>query len=250
MSDYETPETPPVEGQEPGAESPSIEEAQLPESPVIEAPDGEEQPPTPEMSVEDKILHKLQSWQGRRDAEMREDLERRERAILERLGSGFNQPQALQQPQPDPTEDADAWFEYKLGQKVQAEQSYNTTLYQSGMQMIEQDPLIKTEPALKNDIVQEIQSGRVQINRSLDPQTAAAVAISMAKSNVLTRRMTQPQNPLGGNTPNPTPKGGIAPPAPKQKAGPKLGKVSPLAKRYAKQWGYSDEEMAKVLGSE
>jgi len=85
MPDPETPETPPVDtpGQEPGADLPQTppESPQLPEVPPEEAPP--EVPP--EVAPEDQLLHKLQSWQGRRDAERDAAAQQREMALLQKM---------------------------------------------------------------------------------------------------------------------------------------------------------------------
>lgn len=238
MSDESSPETPP-EGQEPGAVEPQ-EEPTLP--PGTTEPAGEPAAPQqePEVSLEEKILHKMQSWVGRRDQQ-----------LMESLKGMVQQPAAaVAKAAPDPAENANEWFDYMYQQRVSQVQRYNDTLYKTGTTMIDSDPVVQADAGIKDEIVQEIQSGRVQINRNLDPETAAAVAVSMAKANVLTRRMTQPKNPLAGNKPTGTPKGGIAPPAAAPAPKVKLGKVSGLARSAAKRWGYSDEEMAKVLGAE
>ena len=77
---------------------------------------------------------------------------------------------------------------------------------------------------------------------------AADIAITKAKSNILSKRMATKPNPLAANAPVNTPVGGIAPPAAPAAPAAKLPKMSSLATSAAKKWGMSDEEVAKVLG--
>lgn len=239
MTDPQNPETPPEEptGQEPGPEEPPVEEPTLEEEPQVEEPP---EPQEPEESLEDKILHKMQSWYGRR-----------EQALMDRIQQMVpqgQQEQAYEQNAPDPSSDADAWLEYKLSKKAATEQKYVQNLYQSGMQYIAQDPAVQADNTLQEEILQEVNSGRVPVNRQMDPQSAAQQAVLIAKANVLTRRMTQPKNPLQNNQPSNTPRGGVKPPEPKGKKPPKVENLSSLTKQKARQWGYSDEELAKIFG--
>jgi len=87
----------------------------------------------------------------------------------------------------------------------------------------------------------------VPINRNLDPRAAAQYAIAMAKSNILTNRLVQPRNPLEGNTPSSLPKGGVGPPAAPPAPKVKVPEMSDFAKQKAREWGYTDEQMAEVL---
>lgn len=237
-------ETPPVEtpGQEPGAETPP-ESPQLPAEPTTPPETPPEPPPEapPKPLSEEDILHKTQSWTGRKLAEFKDELIGTIREMMPQ-GGGAPTPDA-----PDPSQDADAWFEHKLTEKVKAEQKYNEKLYKSGMTALEQDPAVQADATLKDEIVQEVQSGRVPINRQFDPQTAANVAVAMAKANILTRRITQPKNPLDGNSPSSVPKGGVTPPETPPTPPVQVPQMSTLAKRMAEKWGYTPEEQAKIL---
>lgn len=231
--------TPPDEGNEPGADKTPVESPVIPEETPPETP--------PEMSPEEKRDHDLRSWIGRRDAEIRTEMEKRNQVILEeirqiRAGEGIPPAET-----PDPSLDADAWFEHKLRQKETAQKTYYDTLVKTGTTLLQQDELAKNDPELTQEIYQEIQQGRVIIDQTLPAETAAALAIASAKSNVLTRRITKKTNPLAGNVPSDVPKGGIAPPAAPTKPAVKLPEMSDLVKRKAKEWGYSDEVVAEIL---
>ena len=242
--------TPPEEtpaGQEP--EHPAVE---LPEEEPTLPPSTEEPPAEPEEppldTIEERILHRLQSWQGRRDAELREEMRRREEALLNRVTEVIPQATAAApMEEPDPSVDPDRWFEHKLQQKVSEEQKYNQSLINSGQQIMSQDPLIKADPKLADEIYEEVQSGRVVINRQLSPQEAAAFAIAQAKSNVLTKRMMTKANPLENNKPVNTPIGGVKPPAAPASPVVKPPEMSDIAKQAASRWGFSDEELAEIL---
>jgi len=247
MPKPEAPETPPIEtpsGQEPAVEGqqPVIESPTLSEEPV-------ETPPESELSPEDKILHKLQSWAGRRDAELRAEIQQREQALLETI-RGMTPSSQAGQPQeeaPDPTMDADKWFDYKLQQRVSREMEFNKKVITAGTQIVQQDELVKTDPKLANEIYDEVQSGRVILNRNLPAEEAAQVAVAQAKANVLTKRFLSKATPLGQNKGIQQPVGGITPPPSQRKPAVKVPEMSDLAKDAAKRWGFTEEEVAETL---
>lgn len=241
-------ETPPTEilGQEPVIPEP-------PESPVLPPETPPETPPEPVMTAEEKRDHDMKSWIGRRDAELKQEMEQREQALLQKIGGLIQQPPGAPVAPveaPDPSQDADAWFEHKLQAKVTAETTYNNTLIQTGTAIVQQDELVKTDPTLANEIYEEVKSGRVQINRLLPPDVAASVVVATAKANVLTRRMLKKPNPLAGNTPSTAALGSVAPPAAPAAPAVKVPKMSSLASKAAKRWGFSDEEVAETLKNE
>lgn len=249
MPDPETPETPPVEtpGQEPAVTPPETP-PESPTLPVAEPPP--ETPPAeppPEMTPEEKRDHDMRSWIGRRDAEIRTEMDRRDQALLAAIQEGRAIPETPPTETPDPSVDADAWLEHKLQQKVTTAQQFNEKLIRTGAAILQQDEMVKADPKLADEIYQEIQSGRVPIMRTLTPEAAADIAIAKAKSNILTKRATIKPNPLAGNTPVTTPVGGITPPAAPAAPAVKVPKMSSLATAAAKRWGMTDEEVAKAL---
>ena len=243
MTDDVTPETPPEEtpGQEPEPVEPSVEEPIL-EEPQLDEPEAQQ----PEESIEDIIMHRFQSWQGRRDAELREEFQRQQQALLERISQ--QQPAAAQERVPDPSEDADAWFEYKARKIEQSKQDFYTKARRTAAEIITSDPLTAQDPRIGEEIAAQILSGATPLDINLPPQVAAENAVIRAKSNVLTNRMLNRPNPLEKNSPSAVPKGGVRPPAARTKATPKIGKVSDLTMQKAKQWGYSPEDLARVFG--
>ena len=246
MADSITPETPPkVEGNEPvvASETPPAEPPVIPEEAPPETPPAE---PAPEMSPEEKRDHDMRSWIGRRDAEIRTEIDRQNQAILEEI-RGIKAGTGTPAEAPDPSVDAGAWLDHELKQREGEQTTYQNTLIKTGTALLQQDELVKADPELGQEIYQEIQQGRVLIDRSLPPQTAATLAIASAKSNVLTRRMTKKVNPLAANTPTTVPVSGIAPSAPSPTPTVKLPKMSKLAQETQKRYGMTDEEVAKVL---
>lgn len=247
MSDE--PGTPPTE--EPGQE-PVIPEP--PESPTLppETPTGE--PPAEPMTPEEKRDHDMKSWIGRRDADIKQEMERRDQALLEKIATILPQqaPGVPAEPAeaPDPSEDANAWLEHKLQEKMSAETNYNNTLIQTGTAIVQQDELVKVDPTLAQEIYDEAQSGRIQVNRALSAEVAAAMVVATAKNNVLTRRLLNKPNPLARNQPATAPLGSVVPPAAPAAPVVKKPKLSPLASQAAKRWGFSDEEVAETLKDE
>jgi len=246
-------ETPPTEtpGQEPvtptetPTETPAVEPG---ESPTL--PESTPTEPAPVLSPEEQRHHDTKSWMGRKIAEVKTDITNQNQALLEEIRGMVPQPQpALATPEvaPDPGEDANAWFKYMLKESVGTEQTFNETLITTGVAIIDNDPLVKFEPAIKDEIIQEIQSGRVVINRGLDPGVAAQNAVTEAKSNILTRRATKQVNPLATNTPATEPLGGVAPPATPTTPAVELPPMSDLAKDAMKLWNISPEEAIKIL---
>jgi hypothetical protein len=244
MPEPEATGTPPAESPTLGQE-PVVEGQQPTESPTL--PETPSEPSESEMSPEDKILHKMQSWWGRREAELKQEMTKREQAMLEAVRGLQPQSAASVEEAPDPTMDADAWFEHKLQQRVKREQDFNEKLIRAGTAMVQQDELVKANPKLADEVYEEVRSGRVQINRNLPPEQAARVAVIEAKANILSRQILTKPNPLAGNTGITEPVGGIKPPPPKPKATPKMPEMSDYAKAYAEKMGMTPEQVAEAL---
>jgi hypothetical protein len=168
-------------------------------------------------------------------------------AILDKISQMVPQAPVTPDVAPDPTEDADAWFNYRMNERVNAEQEFNETLITTGVGLIDADEAVKADPTLKQEIIDEIQSGRVVVNRGIDPKIAADNAVTKAKANILTRRMTTPVNPLGNNTPTTEPLGGVTPPAAPAAPKPKLPPMSDLARDAMKRFNISEEEAIEIL---
>lgn len=245
MPDPET-GTPPVEANEPVVTPPETPVETPPESPTL-PPETPPVEPPPEVTPEEKRDHDMKSWIGRRDAEMRTEMDRRDQTLLAEIRGMAPGAPITPAEAPDPSLDADAWFEHKLQQRVSTEQDYNSKLITVGTALIGQDEVVKANPEMANEIYQEIQSGRVPIMRNVAPEIAAQIAVTQAKSNILTNRMMKKANPLAGNTPATVPTGGITPPATPSAPAVKLPKMSDLASSAAKRWGMSDEDVAKAL---
>ena len=169
-------------------------------------------------------------------------------ALLERIGQIVPQAVAPAAPETiDPTVDADGWLDQRLDAKVAKEQVFNETLINTGVAIIDADAAVKVDPTLKQEIIDEIQSGRVVINRNVDPRVAADAAVTKAKANILTKRMSTPTNPLAATTPATVPLGAVVPPAVVTKPPVKLPPMSDYAKDAMKKWNISPEEAVKIL---
>lgn len=248
MTDPNSP--PPVDpGQETPGAPPETPLETPPESPVLPPETPVETPPAeaPLTPEDEAVLHKMQSWQGRRDVDLRAEMDRRDQALIGQIREMIPAAAAPVVDTPDPATDANAWFEHKLGEKVKSEQDYNQTLISTGQAILNQDPLVKADPKMADEIYQEIQSGRVPVNRQLDAGMAANIAIAQAKANIFTRRMTTPANPLQTNTPATVPVGGVTPPATPPVPAVKVPEMTDMAKQAAARWNYTDKEVAKIL---
>ena len=139
--------------------------------------------------------------------------------------------------------------EFKAMQSEEARQQtahLNSTMETIG-QLMEADPLY-TDKSLGDEVVSYlgnmVKAGK--IDRNLPPDAAGKLALADAVAAVFRERAGVKTNPLSGNTPaNVSP--GLKPsvkPTVKAKA-PKLDDVTA---KFAKKWGYNDEDLSRVFG--
>jgi hypothetical protein len=112
--------------------------------------------------------------------------------------------------------------------------------------MIDSDPLYQ-DKELGDDLVEEIKSQfqAGKLNTSLSPENAANVLQASALANVMRNR--QGGNGLSKNQPRQQ-GGELKPGVPAVKPKLKVPDLSPELKKLAKDWGYSDEALAKLYG--
>jgi hypothetical protein len=117
---------------------------------------------------------------------------------------------------------------------------------------MDSDPLYNKEDGLGEELVEEVkkqfQSGK--LNTDVSPSAAAAILQSEALANVVRNRQKHKPSPLSGNSPAPTGTGTLAPGATNTVKKIKMPTLQPETLALAKKWGYTDEALAKLYGSE
>jgi hypothetical protein len=231
----------------------------------VSAP-AEEQPPqlTADEIIrqaEERSFQRTASWIGRRDKD-----------LLDNIGNLINSriPKQQYQPPPQPKVDPAALLDNPgealrqmgfvsaadvprlvhetIGQATAAEQRYNADLIQNAAALMDSDPMF-ADKNLGNAVVNEIQQSFATIDRRLPPQVAAQLLVNGAVTNIARKATMAKSNPLAGNKPVSGPMGTVKPPvAPAAKAKPI--KLSAETAALAKRWNYSQDDLARVFGTE
>ncbi len=239
-----------VDPQNPPETEPTDPPVDPPDTPPADPQNPPQDPPPPE-DPDERVLQKIRSWQGRRDAELLQKIDQR-LSSLQQSTSTPTQPHVPEQPTADFYQEPATWFkqmrEIEDREKAQKTQAYNTTLVNSIQATLAQDTNLN-DPAnesLKNEIWEEIRKSQVDAN--MDPRFAGPLVVNAARAAVYARRLSQPKNPLQGNQRLNVPVGGTTPSASvPPKSAPKV-KLDEHAARLAQKFGMSDEDVAKVLG--
>lgn len=224
---------PPVEpGQEPVA--PAAE-------PVVTEPVVQE--PTPsEPPLEDRIMQKFQSWQGRRDAQLREEFQGQLNQVLQAV-------QARTAPQEevdtttqflnDPTGFLDKYVDQKWSQKAAAETQKTQAFIQSAARIMDSDPDF-ADQKLGFEVIEKLKG--IQVDPNLPPNVSADLAVTKAKAQVLAEKVRTKTNPLSGNKPVTAHIGTVTPGAAPSPTAPKV-EISDEIRAYGKKIGLTDKEI-------
>lgn len=255
FDEFDEPGTPPVSGQEPVVEpgaapvvAPVAESgAPAPAADPIPAPEPAPVQLTPEQ-IEERAVQRMQSWSGRRDKQLTETIIGQVRELLQ----AQNTPAPAE---PNPTaflDNPDTYIEQVIDRRTQAQTQaqtkFNTTMVSTVNSIMSSDQLVASDPKLGSEIIAELTANPHYVDRTLPPDTAARLAMATAKSNVLSRRYATPVNPLARNTPTAAPLGGVQPAGGPSKPPVKEIKLSEYAAKFAKERGYTPEDIARVLG--
>ena len=236
--------------EEPKGEQPPEQQVVEQQEDITITGDGDGEPGEPS--------HSEKSWLGRKLKSVREDLAREIRQENQRLLQQVvqyipQQPQVPQQPQiPDPT-DFDPYNTQQVltlfdqhQQKKQSEQNqYKNTVSRSLQYSITMDPDLSGDPALVNEVMQL--ATQVTLLPNAEPQVQAEYLKSVAKANVLSRKVKEKVNPYHGKGPVAQPIGSVAPASTPPKKTIKLPQINEETRKLQRIWGYSDEKMAEIL---
>lgn len=219
-------------------------------------------PLTPEQiaaQAADLAVQRMQSWQGRRDKDLFENLGN---FIDSKLRSVSPPPQQIPT-KIDPAElltkpeevlqsmgyvraaDIPTIMQQQVQNMTKAEQNYSAEVIRNAAAAMDADPLF-TDKEFGNEVVAEIQKNFGSLSRQLPPNVAAQLLVSNSVANVYRKKAGLKANPLAGNKPIDGPNGTIKPPATPPRA-VKPVKLSEHAERLAKRFGYKEEDLAKVF---
>lgn len=225
---------PPVEpGQEPVA--------QEPQAPAQE-PAVQEPTPTPQAEPT-MTLHQVQSWIGRRDAQLREEFQGQINQIIQAVQTR-NAPQVEDT---DPTTELlnnpiafmEKFVEQKMTQKETAQTQKTQAFITSAARLMDADPDF-ADNKLGMEVIEQMKT--IPMNHNLPPDVAADLVISKAKAQVLASRVNKKVNPLANNKPAAVPLGTVTPSAAPSPAKPSV-KIDDEVRAYGRKLGMTDEEI-------
>ena len=223
--------------------------------------DGEPQEPQ-EPQLEDKILNKFQSWQGRREKELKEEIFSGMADLLNQQAQQFQSPSTpdfsgmSDDPEPDPEVDVKAWIRWDQRQQQKQvttvqqanERTYFTTLNNSRVR----HPDAEVHQAVLKEIQhnQNLDPYGQPINPAADAMLNYNNALRMVMEKRLAPQDTVPiTNPLANNQPplhglgvsQPGSPGGTPPASSMPK------NLSPEARKFIAHSGWNAEKVRKSL---
>ena len=186
----------------------------------------------------------FRSWLGRRD---KETLNHIGNVINERLATKESPDEISSRLLENPRDVIRAEMKAYESERTQKQTTHlNTAMDTVGM-LMESEPMF-TDKDLGNEVVAEIgnmvKTGKIDSN--VAPDAAGKIALSEAIVAVFRKRSGIKTNPLSGHSP-----GNIGPglkPSVKPTIKPKVPKLDDETAKFAKRWGYSDEDLVRVLG--
>ena len=186
----------------------------------------------------------FRSWLGRRD---KETLNHIGNVINERLATKETPDEISSRLLENPRDVIRAEMQAFESERTQKQTTHlNTAMDTVGM-LMEAEPMF-VDKELGNEVVSYlgnmVKTGK--IDSSLSPEAAGKVALSDAIVAVFRERAGIKKNPLSGNSPT-----NIGPglkPSAKPTVKAKVPKLDEETAKFAKKWGYSDEDLVRVLG--
>lgn len=255
MDDYT--EVAPEEGFNPETTETSEPDQQAEET--SSPPETEQAAPPPQPTVEEllrqqeeRLSQKWQSWTGRRDQDL---LSHVAQVIDSRLRDV--RPPAPEQPAGDPAallENPDNYLRTvvpkilheEINRVTRAEQTYTADIIRNAGELMNNDPLF-SDTEFGTEVVKEIQKNFSTLDKSIAPAMAARLLVAESIATVNRRKLGQKVNPLANNTPGKAPGNQTPPAAPPPSV--KVPKLDPYTERWAKKWGYKDEDLVKLYGA-
>uniref|UniRef100_A0A6M3LHV9 Uncharacterized protein n=1 Tax=viral metagenome TaxID=1070528 RepID=A0A6M3LHV9_9ZZZZ len=205
-----------------------------------------------ETSLEDRVIHKLQSWQGRREKEQEDKLYGRIAELFNKQQRvPVQQPYQPEDPEPDPDLDVRQWYDWRqrqdrvraVTQQQAADQAYFGTI---------------NTVRHSDDAIHEATLKEIQHNQNMDPYTGqpmtpsadAMLNYNNALRRILESRLAPPsegQNPLASN--QPPPRGlGVSQPAQQMRSAATMPRnLSPEAQKLINRSGWNADKVRKVL---
>ena len=225
---------PVVDGQEPVAPQDTAPAVEPQSEPVVE--------PTPEPEPV-MTLQQVQSWVGRRDAQLRNEFKEGISQILQAVQSrptpGEEAPDATTQLLNDP----EGFMSNFINKQKQVETQKTQAFITSAARIFDSDPDF-TDNKLGMEVIEQMKS--IPMNHNLPPDVAADLVVSKAKAQVLAARVRTKTNPLAGNKPASVPLGTVSPSAAPSPAKPRV-KVEDEVAAFGKRMGFSDDEIQAIL---
>uniref|UniRef100_A0A6M3J987 Uncharacterized protein n=1 Tax=viral metagenome TaxID=1070528 RepID=A0A6M3J987_9ZZZZ len=244
-----------IVGQQPSGEEQIVE--QPPEQQDAEQPEEIMQPGSEEPGEQEELSHSEKSWLGRKLKGVEDKLARQIREenqrLLQQMVQYIPQPQQTPQtPQPDPT-DFDPYnpqqvltlFDQHQQRKQSEQNQYKNTVSRNLQYSITTDPDLSGDSALANEVMQL--ATQVTLLPNAQPQVQAEYLKSVAKANVLARKVKEKVNPFHGKAPADQPIGSVTPSFTLPKKAVKLPPLSDETKKLQRIWGFSDEKMSEIL---
>lgn len=218
--------------------------------------------PTPEQVAEDRLLGKLQSWQGRREKDLKEEIFSGMANLLNQQQMQAPQPDFSgmnDDPEPDPDVDVKGWIRWD-----QRQQQQNMTTVQQANERTYYNTLNNPQVRHQDEEIHNAAMKEIQHNQNIDPygQPMNPAADAMLNYNnairsVIERRLAPNQtdgstiNPLQGNA-VPQPGLGVTQPSPAAAASvasmPK--NLSDASRRLISRSGWNADKVRKSLAKE
>lgn len=136
-----------------------------------------------------------------------------------------------------------------ISKMAKGEQEYTGAVIAHAGQIMDSEPLL-VDRKFGNEVLRELQSSfpvavKQAMKRGIPAELVANAIVKDSMTNVIRREKMSKQNPFAGRSPTRTPLGGVAPNKITPSAPPV--KISALAAQKAKEWGYTDADLAKVF---
>ena len=232
MADQDTIVPPGDPGQEPIAPAVPSQE-----------PPAVEPTPAPEVPLEDKILQKFQSWQGRRDAQMRSEIVTEIMGQITQAAPKLFTPAAPVEPEDlttrllnDPRGTLTSIMEENRRSVEQKGQDYVKNL----ASIMDSDADLRDNQEVGMAIIEKLKT--IPYDPALPSNVAADLAFNKAKSMVYGEKIRTRTNPLAGNQPITAPVGTATPPATTTAIKPKAN-VDEDVRSFGKRIGLTDEQI-------
>jgi len=230
-----------------------IEEPQVTEELTEETEQSEET----EQPLEDKILQKLQSWEGRKLKEFKDEIFGGIAGLLNQQQQPVQQT-VVEETEPDPDIDIRTWYEWRKRKDQQETMSAQKGAEQAYFSALNSPTVKHSDQQIHEAVMKEIQHNQnidPVTGRPMAPTTDAILNYNNALRRVLEKRFTHGEeqgltysNPLQNNQP-PNPGLGVSQPNATGKSNlAAMPKLSSQAMKLVRQAGWNAEKVRTILG--